>query len=261
MYYSITIGDKNTWDDWHLVSKSRPFFNPPTVKTKYIEIPGSSGQVDISEALTGYPIYTNREGTWDFWVLNLEDIEFEYDYKFPRWNDLYSEIMNSLNGKIVRAYLEDEPDYYYEGKFTVASYKPGDSATNPRSTLTIGYNVGPYKWRPKDSIEPWTWDDFSFEHGVIYPMLYKDIEVTPGETIHKVFTTRDLGFAAVRPEIIVEDGPITIRFVNSALDIDKTKEFVTGTTIAYDFVIWGDRVEMDFSGEGKVSIRFRIGRL
>lgn len=36
MYHSITIGEKNTWDDWHLIPTSRPLVNPPSVNTHLI---------------------------------------------------------------------------------------------------------------------------------------------------------------------------------------------------------------------------------
>ena len=84
MYHSITFGDKNTWDDWHLVPASRPLFNPPTVKTKIIDIPGANGNLDLSDSLTKYPVYNNREGQIEFIVMN--------DYW--EWYDAYSTIMN-----------------------------------------------------------------------------------------------------------------------------------------------------------------------
>ena len=70
MYHSITFGDKNTWDNWHIVPTSRPVFNPPKQKTKFLEIEGGNSLIDLSEALTGYPLYDNREGSFEFVVMN-----------------------------------------------------------------------------------------------------------------------------------------------------------------------------------------------
>ena len=109
MYHSITIGEKNTWDDWHLIPSSRPLFNPPPVKTNYIEIPGGDGIIDLTTALTGRPVYGNRTGSWDFYVEN----------GWMDWHVLYSEIMVYLHGQKFQAILEDDPDYYYEGRFDV----------------------------------------------------------------------------------------------------------------------------------------------
>lgn len=86
MYHSITIGDKNTWDDWHLVPLSRPFFAPPIPKTNFVDIPGGDGSIDLSTALSGRTVYENRTGTIEFMIVN----------GYKEWFILYSEIMNYL---------------------------------------------------------------------------------------------------------------------------------------------------------------------
>ena len=73
MYHSITFGDKNTWDDWHLVPASRPVFLPPDVKTNYIDLPGADGHADATESLTGRVLYKNRTGSIEFYVMNGYD--------------------------------------------------------------------------------------------------------------------------------------------------------------------------------------------
>jgi hypothetical protein len=70
LYHSVTFGDKNTWDDWRLVPASRPVFNPPAQKVKTLEIPGGDGVIDLSQSLTGYPVYQNRTGSIEFIVMN-----------------------------------------------------------------------------------------------------------------------------------------------------------------------------------------------
>lgn len=131
MYHSITFGDKNSWDDWHLVSSSRIIFNPPSVKTRYVDIPGADGQLDLTDALSGRPAYGNREGTIEFIVIN----------GYGQWQERYSEIMTYLHGKKMRAVLEDDPNYYYEGRFSVDSWNSDETW----SRIVISYNVDPYK--------------------------------------------------------------------------------------------------------------------
>ena len=55
MYHSVTFGDKNTWDDWHLVSPTRPCFVPPEQKTTYLDIPGACGSMIMVHGLRSIP--------------------------------------------------------------------------------------------------------------------------------------------------------------------------------------------------------------
>ena len=132
MYHSITFGDKNTWTDWHIVASERPVFSPPSPKFEFIEIPGRASPIDMTETLTGKPTYSQRTGSFDFYVVN----------GYNRWNELYQTILNHLHGKKLRAILEDEPEYYYEGRFSVNSWK----SQKDWSRITISYTVDPYKY-------------------------------------------------------------------------------------------------------------------
>lgn len=141
MYHSITFYEfnsygtitstRNSYDNWHLVSKSRLLFNPPKVKTKYIDIPGADGVIDLTTSLRSTPAYENREGTFEFYVLN----------GYGNWASRYSEIMNFLHGKLLKAALEDDPGFYYQGRFAVDAW----GSESSWSTITISYNVSPYK--------------------------------------------------------------------------------------------------------------------
>ena len=256
MNHSITFGEKNTWDDWHLVSQVRPFFAPPALKTKHVDIPGASGFLDLSESLTGYPVYNNREGSFEFIILN--------DY--GEWYDIYSEIMNYLSGGgAQRAILEDERDFFYEGKFWVSDYKPGSSASEPWSTITISYSVNPYKWALQSTADDWEWDTFSFHSGIIRSALFKRIDVDTDGWVEKVYNSNEFGTAPVYPNIIVDStdgGGMDIHFVNGNLGIDVTKHLSDGEHMDSDFIFYGpEAVRIKFSGHGNVTIDFRIGRL
>lgn len=144
MYHSITFIDVddatkrvNTWEDWHLVPSSRPVIVPPKVQTKYVDIPGADGSLDLTDYLAGRPTFANREGTIDFTVLNNYNIE-GYEYV---WSGLYSDIMDYLHGKRKLMILEDDPVYYYQGRFSVDSW----ATDQHNSKITIGYNLWPYK--------------------------------------------------------------------------------------------------------------------
>ena len=148
MYHSITIGEMNTWEDWHLIPSSRPLVNPPSVRTSMINVPGSDGSLDLTDVLIGRPTYENRNGTWDFYV----------DNGYGKWADRYSEIMAYLHGKDLTAVLEDDPLFYYKGRFSVNEWR-----SDPYySRISINYSVGPYKLYSITDGDMWLWDPFNF---------------------------------------------------------------------------------------------------
>lgn len=243
MYHSIIFGDKNTWADWYLFPSSRPLFNPPSPKTKFIDIPGADGQLDLSEVLTGDVAFSNRTGTIEFIVDNGQ----LSDYKAENWIHLYSEIMEYLHGKYLRAFLEDEPEFYYEGRFTVNQWK-----SDPHnSKIVIEYNVAPYKYEAASSLEDWLWDSFNFESGIIRE--YKDLRVD-GSLIFSIYGRR----MAVTPSFIVksDDGNgLKVKFNGTTYDLpDGTSKVINIRTVE------GENT-LEFIGYGTVSIDYRGGRL
>lgn len=235
MIQSITFGDKNTWDDWKILPTERPVFAPPKPKTTYIDIPGGNGALDLSESLTGYPIYENRTGSFKFRVMN--------DY--VEWHERYTEIMEYLHGRSMNAILADDPDYFYKGRFSVDSWESGDTW----SQITIGYTVDPYKW--------------SVEISTQNP-VFSNINISsPSEWINKNFNGNLFGTAPISPVLnVVDSDGLMARFVNDYLDIDKTIYLTDGKNIIPDFVIYGQNsYSFMFKGVGNVSIEFRTGRL
>ena len=150
-------GTINTWDDWHLVPTSRPVFQQGEPKTTYIDIPGADGHIDLTEVLTGYPTYQNREGSVEFIVMN--------GYR-QVWAAGFSKFANWLHGKKIRVVLDDDPDYFYEGRFKLTNWNSNNDGT--WSNVTLDYNLKPYKYALLMSTEDWLWDPFNFETGIVY---------------------------------------------------------------------------------------------
>lgn len=263
MYHSITIGEKNTWDDWRLVPISRPVFNPPAQKVKTLDIPGGDGVIDLSQALTGYPVYQNRTGSIEFIVPNgfepwpLGKIEKQ------RWHMIYSDIMDYLHGQTMRAVLEDDPEYFYEGRFTVNVWK----SEKDWSRIVFDYDVGPYKWSVVSSIEEWLWDPFNFQTGIIRSFFFRNIAVSTTVKTQQLHAAL-YGRAPVCPRFIVSTAAkrgVHIRFVNPQLELDITKLVPEGTSQFPEFLFFGDQGATIYywcdSGSGTVSIDFREGRL
>lgn len=236
MYHSITFGDKNTWDDWHLIPTSRPVVAMPSVNENLIEIPGSNGSIDLTESLTGYPTFQDRSGSWDFIVAN--------DY--GDWVGRYQEITEYLHGRRMRCYLEDDPNYYYEGRFAV-SWRSG----NDWSTLQISYKVAPFKKSNWSTQEDWLWDPFNFETGFIDTA--KDIEVD-GSLEVLVRGGSDHSPVTIIAEI--EDGDSLSLSVGG-----KTYAIENGTHVIPGLDLTNKVHTLTFTGNGTVTINYRSGTL
>lgn len=147
MYHSITFGDMNTFDEWHLFSPIIPIVAPPSPKTRYVDILGRSGSLDYTEALTKIPTYSDREGSWEFIILNPGDvdqytIEDEESYRYD-FDDLYSDILLKLHGKhFDRIVLEDDPDYAYQGRVWISNAQ----RSKDWNSITINYKLNPFKY-------------------------------------------------------------------------------------------------------------------
>lgn len=161
----------NTWQDWHLIPSSRPEIAPPEVYTNYVDLPGCHGKLDLSEYLTGYPVYKNRTGSLEFYAAN--------GYHF--WAETYGQICNFLHGRRLYMVLYDEPEYFYTGRFRVNGWN-SDGQTN-WSTVTIDYELDPFKFLlPCNSLDHY-YDRFLFEDIHPYQFLMK-LNAAGGETLH-----------------------------------------------------------------------------
>lgn len=270
MYHSVTLGDKNTWSDWGLVSATRPFIAPPSPKLNLLDIPGASAKLDFSEGLTGYPTFNNRTGSIDFTITD----QYISDQNIL-WTRKYTEIMTYISGRKLRMILEDDPDFFYEGRFSVDTYSPGTDASSSFSHITISYDVGPYKWTNADSLnDNWLWDPFSFVDGVIVSSVVKNIPVTDEES-HIDLAKELIGAAPFCPEFLVNTSAagaqMSIRVVNPELNIDTTHVVLRGTHMFYDAVFWANVLDnshttvymkMETAGStGTLSLRYRRGGL
>ena len=242
-------GTVNTWDDWHLIPTSRPVFQQGDVKTVYIDIPGADGQIDLTESLSGYPTYQNREGSLEFIVAN--------GYR-ESWAQGFSQFANWLHGKQLRVVLDDDPEYFYEGRFKLNEWKSNNDGT--WSNVTIDYNLKPYKYSVYLSTDKWLWDPFSFRTGVAYNG--SDIVVN-GET---TFTVNNDAMH-VLPTFVIKntaDDSWTVELNGNTVDIplesDATK------TVKYKSPILElksgvNTVKVTAKTNGVIDILFRGGSL
>lgn len=237
LYHSITIGNdsvsKNTWNDWHLIPESRPLFNPPSVKFNYVDIPGADGSLDLTTVMTGKPLYENRTGSWTFIAEN----------GYREWQKLYSDISVYLHGRKFRATLEDDPEFYYEGRFSVNQWR-----SDPYwSKIVIDYNVDPYKHYTLGE-DKWLWDTFCFLTDSI--RHYRDLVVMGSLDVSVKGDVMDAipVFISSVDGLVLTYGSIVRRLPLGASQYD-------------DIVVHEGENPMHFDGYGTISIRIEGGRL
>lgn len=261
-YHSLIIEDddssRNTWDYWHLIPTSRPVVNPPEPIQNLVQIPGRDGFVDLTNLITGRPIYGQRTGSWEFIAHpNFTDSE--------PWDVKFSQIMQYCHNKFRRIILEDNPNYYYEGRLKVNQWK----SDRNWSLVTIDYTLDPYKRAVFSSEEPWLWDPFDFTDGYITNDWYRDIAVSVSKTI--VITNTSASTAGSEPfipeiEASVSGGSMSVKFSQDGPVDDDNPDIVSypihsGVNVISDMIVTEPRMWLKFTGTGIVTIRYRSGWL
>lgn len=61
--YACTINGKHTFYHYGLYVTNTAPIAPPEVRIQYIEIPGRNGNLDLTDVLTGRPVYGDRKIT------------------------------------------------------------------------------------------------------------------------------------------------------------------------------------------------------
>ena len=256
MYHSLTFGEgdnaKNTWDDWHLIPTSRPTFAFPEVKTHQVDIPGGNGVIDLTSSLTGYPTYNNRKGSFEFIVmhsgLSSDAQGSAYDNASKSaWQAVYSEIANYLHGQYMHLSYEDDPEYYYKGRFTIDEWNSNEEY----STITIGYDLEPFKYSLVDINNKWEWDTFNFRTGVI--RSYSEITYAPSKVKTLVGT-------------LVPVVPTISCSVDSIITVDNVSHHVNAGEHTYrDLIVYPGSQDWTFSVDpssgstsGSASVYFRL---
>ena len=137
MYHSLYFIDdnviKNTWADWHLIPTTRPVLPQPSPTFTYVDIPGADGSMDLTDYLIGRPTFSDRSGSFEFYVDHRVSLD---------WATVRASLAEFFNGKVMKMYLEDDPNYYYIGRFFFRGWTPDQSY----SRVTIEYRVKPYRY-------------------------------------------------------------------------------------------------------------------
>ena len=103
----------------------------PVPQTKFINVIGRDGAVDLSDAIGLH--YDSRNWSLDFKCFDPT----------VNWHTLTSSVMNAIHGKRLNFEFDDDPNYYWTGRISVSSYV----STRGTGTLKVNITSDPYKMK------------------------------------------------------------------------------------------------------------------
>lgn len=234
-----TSNEYHSYDDWGLYVTNTDCIGEPKQYTKYLQIPGRNGQLDLSQTISGRPIFISREIK-----INLAGTRFR-----TNWDAVISTFRNAIAGRVCRITFDNDPSYFWKGKVDVKGF---ESVMN-LGTFSIELpEADPYKYDITSSADPWLWDPFNFNTGVITQIGAKVITVSGSITILH-------GHMATCPEIVVSDklsSEFTVIYGNISYPLS------VGTNRVPAIMVSGETdVTLDFIGSATVQVVYRGGSL
>lgn len=227
----VTFGTKHSYKDFGLILTSKTV-NLPDLKTETQDVPGMDGELDLTDAITDDVKFKNRKLSFTFTVID----------PVKQFFIVLSEVTNFLHGKRLRVVMDDDKNFYYEGRCNVNQFKT-DKRT---ATIIIDCDVKPFKTEINSAGEPWIWDTFSFVDGIIY---VNEVKVSGSATINLINRRK-----IVSPTFTCTSA-MTVSFNSSTYSIPK------GTTTALDIRLQEGDNYVTFIGTGTVTIQYKGGSL
>lgn len=231
--YGVTFGGHHSFRDYRLLPTSAPVIAPPKVNTYFVDVPGADGSLDLTEALTGYPTYGDRPGT------------FNYQIYAPKseWYNVVNTLIHDLNGKRMDVILDEDQQYYYKGRLTVGTPNYGKF----KATISVTGVFGSNRYMSDEySGNDWLWDPFDFENGIARE--YYKIPVRNAKTVTLIGSE-----LIVCPKFTLESGYM-------AMMCDGVRYPLTiGDNIFLNVLLKEEEKQVTFIGNGVVTITYRIG--
>lgn len=233
-----STGDEfHTYEDWNLYITNTNCIGNPEQYTNYVEIPGRDGRLDMSEALTGRPVYLGRKLT----------IELSGARPKIMWDATVAYFRNKIDGRICHITFDNDVSYFWRGRVHIEDFESAMTL----GKFTVKVDAEPFKYSISQSSDPWIWDTFNFETDMITTVDAWDISGSATYTI-------PAGHMATSPVFMVSDivGTLTL-----AVD-GITHNLISGSNRFPEVVVNGDTdTILSFSGTGKVQIVYRTGSL
>lgn len=121
----------HTWYDWRCTVTAKDI-QAAEPKTNYVALDGAHGAIDLSEALTGEPVYSDRTVTASFMCSEGSHKDREA---------LLRQIRTALHGRKVRIIEPDDQEHYFLGRVRITE------AVNNLAFLTFSIEATCDPWR------------------------------------------------------------------------------------------------------------------
>lgn len=132
----LIVGGVDLSEKFKMVLADGYTLSPPQPKTYIVDIPGSNGKLDLTEALLGDVAYDNRSQEFIFYVIKAEDFE-----------RIKTEITTFLHGKAFDYKITMDPEYTYHGRFTIDSYEHGVYDIGKVGCIKVIIDADPFKYK------------------------------------------------------------------------------------------------------------------
>lgn len=106
--------------------------NKPETKTNYVDIPGRSGSLDMTDVVTGKAEYRDREASFTLYYKGAK----------PTWPGKLDALAALIEGKVIQITLEEEPLYHYTGRLHIGDYANDGNLLR----ITVSGVLEPFKW-------------------------------------------------------------------------------------------------------------------
>ena len=256
---------KHTFLDWGLITKPAPTVPMPDDETPTAAIPGAIyvPELRLTGPTGGHATFGMRTGSWKF-----------RPKRDGLWARRFSDIANYLNGRLVKAVLDDEKAFYYVGTVEAKTWEIGEMVCG----VSFNYKFYPYKYELTDSLQPWLWDPFSFVNGVIRKYGNLTVSTSQKLVIHglEMPVVPDFYPETSGTGLTVTFNGVTYQLyaMKNGVKYDGINHGLTGYTVqagtSYDpetgrFTVSGIEIvgeaTLTFNGTGTVSVGYRGGRL
>lgn len=227
---NATLNGKDLLIDWGL-RVEKMIITPPDIDERYIEVP--YGPVfDLTEQ-NGAVNYLQREIT-----LELGGLKRKKD-----WNVFYMKFLNEYHGKEVIFVNQEEPEYFYKGR---AAVKNNVERVARIGKFAMSILAEPYKYDVKSSNEPWEWDKFNFETGVIKEIVEFDVN---GETTKLIPAS---GMSVVPVFVVSEANNLSVTLQGKTFKLENGRNRFPEIKI-----VGSEEKTLIFKGNGRVSVVYR----